>query len=322
MEDNMKIENDKFAIFSGGSNHILARHICDFLKVPLDKIRISTFADGEILVKIMTNVRGKDVFIIQGTCPPVNINLIKLLTIIDALKRSSAKRITAVMPYYGYARQDRKVEPRVPITAKLVANLLVAAGVNRILTLELHAGQIQGFFDIPVDNLYSIPVFVEKLKEMNLHKPVVVSPDVGGVERARALAKYIRANLALVDKRRPKPNKAKILNIIGNVQGRTCLIFDDIIDTAGTASGVAWALKEHGAKLIYLLGTHPVLSGDAVKRLENSPVEKVIVTNSIPIKEKSKKIVTLSVGKLFAQAIECIHNETSISDLFKMKRGD
>jgi len=307
-------------VFSGGSNPKLATHICQYLKVSPGKISINAFKDGEVSIKIGANVRGKDVFVVQGTCPPVNDNLMILLTIIDALKRASAKRITAVMPYYGYARQDRKVEARVPITAKLVANLLTASGVDRILSLELHAGQIQGFFDIPVDNLYPSVVFVEKIREMKLKNSIVVSPDAGGVDRARALAKHIKADLALVDKRRPKPNQAKILNVIGNIKGKNCLIFDDIIDTAGTAAGVATALKKKGAKKIYLLGCHAVLSGNAVDKLEKSPVEKIIVTNSIPIKTKSKKIESLSVGKLFAQAIDCIHNETSISNLFKLKK--
>ncbi|MFH1353592.1 MAG: ribose-phosphate pyrophosphokinase [bacterium] len=306
-------------VFSGGSNPLLTKEICRILKTRAGQISISSFADGECNIKISTNVRGKDVFVVQGTCPPVNENLMELLTIVDALKRASARRITAVMPYYGYARQDRKTEARVPITAKLVANLLTAAGVNRVLTLELHAGQIQGFFDIPVDNLYPAGVFVEKLKKMNLGKTVVVSPDAGGVDRARSLAKYIGSSLAMVDKRRPIPNKAKILNIIGNVKNKTCLIFDDLIDTAGTAAGVAVALKKHGAKKIYLLGCHPVLSGPAAGILQKAPLEKVIVTNSIPLKTKSKKFLVLSVGKLFAQAIYRIHNETSISDLFKLK---
>jgi len=306
-------------VFSGSSNPCLTEEICRTMKIRAGDISISTFADGECSIKILTNVRGKDVFIIQGTCPPVNENLMKLLTIADALRRASARRITAVMPYYGYARQDRKLEPRVPITAKLIANLLTAAGINRILTLELHAGQIQGFFDIPVDNLSPTGVFVEKLRKMNLGKTVVVSPDAGGVDRARFLAKYIVSNLAMVDKRRPAPNKTKILNIIGNVKNKTCLIFDDLIDTAGTASGVAAALKKNGAKKIYLLGCHAVLSGRAVEFLKKAPIEKVLVTNSIPLKTKSKKFVVLSVGNLFAQAIERIHRETSISGLFKLK---
>ncbi len=313
----MKIFDDKICVFSGNSNPELGISICRFLKIPGGKIAISTFADGECNVKILTNVRGKDVFIVQATSPPVNDNLMELLTIIDALRRASAHRITAVMPYYGYARQDRKVEPRVPITAKLVANLLVAAGVNRILTLELHAGQIQGFFDIPVDNLYSSVVFIEKLKKMKFENPVVVSPDAGGVDRARSLAKHIHAELALVDKRRPRPNKAKVLNVIGEIEGKTCLIYDDIIDTAGTVTEVAKALKKKGAGKIYILGCHAVLSGDAVKKIEASSVEKVIVTNSIPLKKPSKKIEVLSVAKLFAQAIARIHNETSISDIFR-----
>ncbi|MEA2082341.1 MAG: ribose-phosphate pyrophosphokinase [Elusimicrobiota bacterium] len=313
-------KNQNLVVFSGGSNPNLAAHICKCLRISAGKISVNTFQDGECSIKIGTNVRGKDVFVIQGTCPPVNDNLMILLTIIDALKRASAKRITAVMPYYGYARQDRKVEPRVPITAKLVANLLTASGVDRILNLELHAGQIQGFFDIPVDNLYPSVVFVEKIKKMKLKNSIVVSPDAGGVDRARALAKHIRSDLALVDKRRPRPNKAKILNILGDVKGKNCLIFDDIIDTAGTAAGVAIALKKKGAKKVFLLGCHAVLSGNAIAKLEKSPVEKVIVTNSIPVKTKSKKFESLSVGKLFAQAIDCIHNETSISSLFKLKK--
>ncbi|PIV19179.1 MAG: phosphoribosylpyrophosphate synthetase [Elusimicrobia bacterium CG03_land_8_20_14_0_80_50_18] len=311
--------NQNLAVFSGGSNPALAAHICKYLHIAAGKIDINAFQDGECSVKIGVNVRGKDVFVIQGTCPPVNDNLMILLTIIDALRRASAKRITAVMPYYGYARQDRKAEPRVPITAKLVANLITASGADRVLSLELHAGQIQGFFDIPVDNLYPSVVFVERIRKMKLKNSIVVSPDAGGVDRARSLAKHIRADLAIVDKRRPGPNKAKILNIIGNVKDKTCLIYDDIIDTAGTAAGVAKALKKKGAGKIYLLGCHAVLSGNAILRLEKAPLEKIIVTNSIPIKTPSKKIECLSVGKLFAQAINCIHNETSLSSLFKMK---
>ncbi|MCD6412794.1 MAG: ribose-phosphate pyrophosphokinase [Elusimicrobia bacterium] len=307
----------KLCVFSGTSNPKLGADICRLLKIPGGEISISTFADGECNVKILTNVRGRDVFVVQATSPPVNNNLMELLTIIDALRRASARRITAVMPYYGYARQDRKVEPRVPITAKLVANLLVAAGVSRILTMELHAGQIQGFFDIPVDNLYSSVVFLEKLKKMKLENPVVVSPDAGGVDRARALAKHIKAELALVDKRRPKPNKAKVLNVIGEINGKTCLIYDDIIDTAGTVTEVTKALKKNGAKKIYILGCHAVLSGTAVEKIEASAAEKVIVTNSIALKRTSRKIEVLSVAKLFAQAIARIHNETSISDIFR-----
>jgi len=294
---------ENLIILSGTSNPELSREISQNLGVNLAEISITRFADGEINVKVLTNVRGKDVFLIQSTCPPVNDNLMELLIVIDALRRASAKRITAVIPYYGYARQDRKVEPRVPITAKLVANLLVAAGANRVLSLELHAGQIQGFFDIPVDNLYSSVIFVEKFKTIKLEEPVVVSPDAGGVDRARALAKHLNADLALVDKRRPAPNKAKVFNIIGEVEGKNCLIYDDIVDTAGTATEVAKALEKNGAKRIFLLATHPVLSGDAQEKIENSPLEKVIVTNSI---------------KLFASAIERIHHETSISDLFKL----
>ena len=313
----MKILDKKLCVFSGTSNPKLGADICRLLKIPGGEISISTFADGECNVKILTNVRGRDVFVVQATSPPVNNNLMELLTIIDALRRASARRITAVMPYYGYARQDRKVEPRVPITAKLVANLLVAAGVSRILTMELHAGQIQGFFDIPVDNLYSSVVFLEKLKKMKLENPVVVSPDAGGVDRARALAKHIKAELALVDKRRPKPNKAKVLNVIGEINGKTCLIYDDIIDTAGTVTEVTKALKKNGAKKIYILGCHAVLSGTAVEKIEASAAEKVIVTNSIALKRTSRKIEVLSVAKLFAQAIARIHNETSISDIFR-----
>jgi len=309
---------ENLIILSGTSNPELSKEISQNLGVNLAEISIERFADGEINVKVLTNVRGKDVFLIQSTCPPVNDNLMELLIVIDALRRASAKRITAVIPYYGYARQDRKVEPRVPITAKLVANLLVAAGANRVLSLELHAGQIQGFFDIPVDNLYSSVIFVEKFKTIKLEEPVVVSPDAGGVDRARALAKHLNADLALVDKRRPAPNKAKVFNIIGEVGGKNCLIYDDIVDTAGTATEVAKALHKNGAKRIFLLATHPVLSGDAQEKIENSPLEKVIVTNSIPLKKASEKIEVLSVGKLFASAIERIHHETSISDLFKL----
>jgi len=305
-------------VFSGRANLPLARRICDYLGIELGKARVTTFADGECNVKIEENVRGRDVFVIQPTSPPVNDNLMELLVMLDAFKRASAKRITAVLPYFGYARQDRKVEPRVPISAKLVANLLTVAGADRILTVELHAGQIQGFFDIPVDNLYATPVVLDYYRKKNLKDLVVVAPDAGGVERCRALAKRMDAELALVDKRRPRENEAVIMNIIGDVKEKNTLIFDDIVDTAGTLTKVAYALKEHGAKKIFAVCTHGVLSGDAIKRIEASPIEELVITDTIllPEEKKNKKIKIISIASLLGEAIRRIHEESSISSLF------
>jgi ribose-phosphate pyrophosphokinase len=314
----MNKASGELKIFSGTAHPSLSRKICEFLNVELGKATIGRFADGEINVKIEENVRGCDCFIIQPTCPPVNENLMELLIIIDALKRASAARITAVMPYYGYARQDRKVEPRVPISAKLVANLLAASKVDRILTLDLHAGQIQGFFDIPVDNLYAIPVFLEYLSRQNFTDLVIVSPDPGGVERARALAKKLNCSLAIIDKRRPKANEVAVMHVIGDVEGKDALIFDDMIDTGNTLINVADALLNNGCKRVYAAATHLVLSGNAKDKIENSRITYVIGTDSIPLPEtkRSDKFIILSVVKLFAEAIYRIHNNLSVSALF------
>ncbi|MFN3551245.1 MAG: ribose-phosphate diphosphokinase, partial [Endomicrobiia bacterium] len=299
----------------------LYQEIISYLNLPEGKIYVGRFADGEIEVKIEENVRGVDCFVIQPTCPPVNENLMELLVIIDALRRASAARITAVIPYFSYARQDRKSEPRVPITSKLVANLIVAAGANRVLSMDLHAGQIQGFFDIPVDHLFATPVFLEYFNNLEDTKDkenvVVVSPDAGGVERARAFAKRLNTSLAIVDKRRPSANQAEIMNIIGDVKDKIAIVFDDIIDTGGTIIKVVERLKKEGAKKVYAACTHPVLSIDADKKVLNSFLEKLVVTNTIPIKDKkNEKIEVLSVAKLLAEAIKRIHFNTSISELF------
>lgn len=313
--------NTEMKIFSGNANKDLYKEIVSYLKLPEGRIHVGRFADGEIEVKIEENVRGVDCFVVQPTCPPVNENLMELLVIIDALKRASAARITAVIPYFGYARQDRKSEPRVPITSKLVANLIVAAGANRVLTMDLHAGPIQGFFDIPVDHLFATPVFLEFFNNLedtkNKQNVVVVSPDAGGVERARAFAKRLDTTLAIVDKRRPAANQAEVMNIIGDVEGKVAVIFDDIIDTGTTIIKVAERLKKEGAKKVYAACTHAVLSRDAEKKVLDSQLEKLVVTNTIPLGEKkNKKIEVLSVGKLLAEAIKRIHFNTSISELF------
>lgn len=313
--------NNKLKVFSGNANKELYNEIVSYLGISESKIYVGRFADGEVEVKIEENIRGVDCFVVQPTCPPVNENLMELLIIIDALKRASAARITAVIPYFGYARQDRKSEPRVPITSKLVANLIVAAGANRVLTMDLHAGQIQGFFDIPVDHLFATPVFLEYFNNLvdtrNKEDVVVVSPDAGGVERARAFAKRLDTALAIVDKRRPTPNQAEIMNIIGDVKNKVVVIFDDIVDTGGTLIKVAERLKEEGAKKIYAACTHPVLSRDAEKKIMNSFIEQLVVTNTIPLYDKkNEKIKVLSVGKLLAEAIKRIHLNTSVSELF------
>lgn len=309
---------DRLILFSGNANHSLSQEIADYLGVPLGEAEVSRFADGEILVQIFENVRGADVFVIQSTCRPVNENLMELLVIIDALKRASAWRITAVMPYYGYARQDRKVQPRVPITAKLVADLLTAAGVHRVLTMDLHAGQIQGFFTTPVDHLYAAPVLLQYFRERMLGEAVVVSPDAGGVERARAFAKRLDTSLAFIDKRRTGPNEAKVVHIVGEVEGRDVIVVDDMIDTGGTLTQAVPALLEKGAKRIFASCTHPVLSGSAVERIEGSALEEVVVTNTIPLPEgrTSKKLTVLSVAPLLGEAINRIHKEESVSRLF------
>jgi ribose-phosphate pyrophosphokinase len=310
--------NGQLKIFSGNANKTLAQEICDHLKIPLGKINLTRFSDGELYCQILENVRGKDVFIIQPTCSPVNGNLMELLIMIDAFKRSSATRITSVMPYYGYGRQDRKDKPRVPISSKLVADLLTAAGTDRILSMDMHAGQIQGFFDIPVDHLYAAPVLIDYLKEMNIPDLTIVSPDAGGVERARAFAKRLDADLAIVDKRRTGTNEAEVVHVIGHVSGRNVIICDDIIDTAGTLVNTVQALKKKRAKRIIACATHAILSGPAIKRLRKSPIEQLILTNTVPLDESRMlpNMTVLSVAGLLGTAIQNIHEETSISTLF------
>ena len=312
----------RLCLFSGSSNTALAAKIAEKLGTTLGELQTRRFSDGEIFVEIKENVRGRDVYIIQSTCAPVNDNLMELLVIVDALKRASVNSITTVIPYYGYARQDRKVAPRTPITAKLVADLLTAAGTSRVVSMDLHAGQIQGFFNIPFDNLFASPVQHEYIKEQfgALCSDIVfVSPDAGGVERARAFAKRLDASVAMIDKRRTGPNVAKAMNLVGNVEGKVAIILDDIIDTAGTLTEAAGAVKQHGATKVYALATHAVLSGPAVERIANSNLEKVILTDSIPLgteARKCDKIVILSVSSILAEAIRRIHNYDSVSSLF------
>jgi ribose-phosphate pyrophosphokinase len=305
-------------LFSGNAHRALAEEIASSLGVPLGRAEVSRFSDGEIFVQVDENVRGTDVFIVQPTCPPVNDNLMELLVMLDAMKRASAERITAVLPYYGYARQDRKVQPRVPISAKLVADLITVAGAQRLLALDLHAGQIQGFFDIPVDHLFAAPVVIDYIANRDLADLVVVSPDAGGVERARAIAKRLHANLAIIDKRRDGPNVALFMHLIGDVKGRDVIIIDDMIDTAGTLVQAADALKREGARRILACGVHPVLSGPAIARIEGAPLEELVVTNSIPLGKHARhpKITVLSVAPLLAEAIRRIHDEESVSTLF------
>ncbi len=311
---------ERLVLFAGNANLPLAQEIADYLGAPLGEAEVSQFSDGEIFVQINQNVRGADVFVVQPTCAPVNHNLMELLIMMDALRRASARRITAVIPYFGYARQDRKVQPRVPITAKLVADLIAAAGAQRVLAMDLHAGQIQGFFNIPVDHLFAAPVLLQYFKERCWSSAdlVVVSPDAGGVERARAFAKRLDAALAFIDKRRTGPNVAKVVHVIGEVQGKDAIIVDDIIDTAGTTVQSAVALQEAGARRIFASCTHPVLSGPAVERIEQSVLEEVVVTNTIPLREPaaSKRITVRSVAPLLGEAIKRIHGETSVSSLF------
>jgi len=310
---------DNLVLFSGNANPVLSKEIADYLGIPIGKALVGTFSDGETRVEIGENVRGKDVFVIQSTCPPVNHNLMELLIIIDALKRASARRITAVIPYYGYGRQDRKVKPRVPITAKLVADLITTAGADRVLSMDLHVGQIQGFFNIPVDHLFAAPVMLDYIKQHFKDNLTIVSPDAGGVERARAFAKRLGANLAIIDKRRDAPNIAEAVNVIGDIKEKTVIILDDMVDTAGTLTEAAHVLLERGAKEVYACCTHPVLSGPALERLMKSPIKRLVVTNTIPLKEKAKnceKIEVLSVASLLGEAIKRIHEETSISTLF------
>jgi ribose-phosphate pyrophosphokinase len=312
---------NKLEIFTGNANPELAGEIAKELGKKLGEIMVTRFSEGEVRVKIDDNVRGKDIFIVQPTCPPVNENLMELLIMLDAFKRASAGRITAVIPYYGYARQDRKDQPRVPISAKLVANLLTVAGADRILTMDLHAGQIQGFFDIPLDHLFAVNVFVEHIEKLKLKNFVIVSPDVGGIKTARAYAKRLGAGLAIVDKRRISPEKAEAMNILGEVEGRDAILVDDLVATGGSLLEAAAFLKKAGVKKIYAAIVHGVLSGDAMKNIEASVLEQLIITNPIPLAEEKKnsKIKALSVASLFAEAIKRIHREESISCLFDEK---
>ena len=310
---------DGLKVFSGNANRVLADEICEKLGIGLSKAEVHRFKDGEVSVKILESVRNSDVFIIQPTCAPANDNIMELLLMIDAAYRASARRVTAVVPYYGYSRQDRKVEPRVPISAKVVANLLEAVKVSRILTMDLHADQIQGFFNTPVDNLFATPVMIEYLNTKKIEDLVIVSPDSGGVDRARFLAKKMNAGLAIIDKRRPRANVCEIMNVIGDVKGKTCLILDDIIDTAGSISGAGKALLNNGAKEIYCTATHAVLSGNAAENLNSAGFKEVIITNTIPAgskKEEIQNLIVLSVAKLIAEAINRIHEGTSVSSLF------
>jgi len=313
------MKGNNIKIFAGTANVDLSMEISKYLDIPLCKGEIKNFKDGEFNIKINENVRGQDVFLIQSTCPPVNKNLMELLITVDAFRRASASRITAVIPYYGYGRQDRKVQSRTPITAKLVANLITTAGVDRILVIDLHAGQIQGFFDIPVDNLFAAPsVLVKYFLTKNIEDVTIVSPDSGGVERARAIAKRMNATLAIIDKRRPEVNVVEVMNVIGDVKGRNAVIVDDMIDTGGSIIKAAEALHDKGVKKIFAACTHPVFSADAVSRFDNSVIDEIVVTNTIPIdkKKRSKKIRILSIAELLSNAICSIHENTSVSSLF------
>ena len=310
---------DQLKVFTGTANPVLAAKICGSLGIPLGAATVSTFSDGETHLQIEENVRGADVFMVQSTCTPVDHNLMELLLMMDAAKRASAQRITAVLPYYGYARQDRKDRPRMPISARLVANLIQRAGADRVLALDLHAAQIQGFFDVPVDHLFSAPVMIEHLDSIGQRDLTIVSPDAGGVERARAFAKRLNAPLAIIDKRRTEVNVAEVMHIIGEVEGQHCLVVDDLIDTAGTLVKGAEALKRQGAASVTACATHAVLSGSAVERIEKSEIQQVIVTDSIPLKEdarRSSRIKVMSVAPLLARAIQSIHEDGSVSTLF------
>jgi ribose-phosphate pyrophosphokinase len=309
---------DKLRIFTGNANVGLAERISKFLNVKLGKAKVGSFSDGEVQVEIEESVRGMDTFVVQSTCPPVNHNLMELLIMIDALKRASADRITVVIPYYGYARQDRKVLPRTSISARLVANLITVAGASRILAMDLHAGQIQGFFDIPVDHLYALPVQLKYLKRID-GEVVVVSPDAGGVERARELGKRLNASLAIIDKRREKTNVSKVMHIIGNVKGKVAIILDDLIDTGGTIVKAAEAILQNGANSVYACCSHPVLSGNAVEKIKNSKIKELIVTDTIPLVEEARKldkIKVLDVSPVLGEAIKRIHRDESVSSLF------
>lgn len=311
-------QNTKIKVFTCNSNPRLAIAICDLIGISLGKAHVGKFSDGEIQIQINETVRGTDVYVVQSTCDPVNQHLMELLVMVDALKRASADTVNVVIPYYGYARQDRKAQARDPITAKLVANLIQTAGADRLITIDLHATQIQGFFDIPVDQLLSIPILAEYYLEKKLTDPVVVSPDHGGVVRARKLAERLQSPIAIIDKRRPAPNVAEVMNIVGDVQGRNCIIIDDIIDTAGTIALAANALYQQGAQGVYVCCTHPVFSGPAIQRMAEAPIEEVVVTDTIPLHSEKRlhKIKTLSVAPLLSEAILCVHHKKSVSQLF------
>lgn len=309
------------SIFSGNASRDIAEEICKYVEIPLGRASVTHFSDGEIYVEIGENVRGVNCFVVQSTCTPVNQALMELLIMIDALRRASAGSIVAVVPYFGYARQDRKAKPRTPITAKLVANLVSAAGADRVLSVDLHAGQIQGFFDIPFDHLFAMPVFIDELKNQGMvgDDVVVVSPDAGGVERARAFSKRLRASLAIIDKRRPRPNVSEVMNIVGEVKDKRAIIIDDIIDTAGTLSTAAKAIRDAGAQSVIACCTHPVFSGKAIERIESSPLSQVMVSNTIPLRENAmgcKKILVKSVSRLIGEAVKRVHHGDSISSLF------
>ncbi len=306
-------------IFSGRAHPSLAKEICDYLGIAVGEVELYNFSDGEIFCQIQENVRGRDVFLVQPLCKPVNENLVEMLILLDSFRRSSARRITAVIPYYGYARQDKKDQPRVPITAKLIANLISGAGASRVLMLDLHAAQIQGYFDIPADHLFAAPVVLEAIRGMQLPQLVIVSPDAGGVERARALAKRLHVGIAIIDKRRTGPNEAEVLHVVGDVEGKNVLIVDDIVDTAGTLTQAIGALRRQGADRVFAAGVHAVLSGPAIERILESPVEAVLVTNTTPLEEKlarCNKLRPLSVAPLLGEAIQRIHEDSSVSSLF------
>lgn len=311
---------DSLMVFTGNANPRLAQDVARHLSLRLGRATVGRFSDGEVMVEILENVRGKDVFVLQSTCMPTNDNLMELLVLVDALKRASAGRITAAMPYFGYARQDRRPRSvRVPITAKVVANMLTSVGIDRLLTMDLHSDQIQGFFDVPVDNVYSMPILLGDLWKNDYQNLVVVSPDVGGVVRARQMAKRLECDLAIIDKRRPKANVAKVMNIIGEVEGRACVIMDDMVDTANTLCEAARALKEHGAERVLAYCTHPVLSGKAVERIASSDLDKLVVTDTIPLRADAlacDRICQLSVASLLAETMLRISNEDSVSSLF------
>lgn len=305
-----------YKVFSGTANQELSRQIAKYLGIPLSEASIKRFSDGEISVQIGESVRGKDVFIIQPTCAPTDTNLMELLILTDALKRSSASTVTAVIPYFGYARQDRKAAPRVPITAKLVANMIEIAGIDRVVTMDLHAGQIQGFFDIPVDNLYGTITFINYLKNKHLSNPIVASPDIGGVARARSLAKQLNLDLAIIDKRREKANESEVMNVIGDANGKDVILIDDMVDTAGTLIKAAAAFKERGATSVTAFCTHPVLSGPAYERIATGAIDELVVTDTIPLKEQNEHIKVISVAPLFAEVIRRVYHDESVNNLF------